>query len=57
MREKPCRVIIDAGTFVTVARPDIVVGLPERKPSRQYVLQVVSGQTIPFVTEALVELS
>jgi hypothetical protein len=50
-------VTIDTGAFVTVARPYTVVGLPERKPSRQYVLQVVSGQTIPVVKEALVELT
>jgi hypothetical protein len=42
IQEKPCFVTIDAEAFVTVARPDIVVGLPERKPSRQYVLQMVS---------------
>jgi hypothetical protein len=39
IQEKPSRVTIDTGAFVTVARPDITVGLPERKPSRQYVLQ------------------
>jgi hypothetical protein len=47
---------IDAGAFVTVSRPDIIVGLLERKPSRQYVLQMMSGQTIPVVREALVDL-
>jgi hypothetical protein len=56
IQEKPCFVTIDAGAFVTVARPDIVVGLPERQPSRQYVLQV-SGQTIPIVKKALVDLN
>jgi hypothetical protein len=34
-----------------------VVGLPERKPRRQYILQVVSGQKIPVGKEALVELT
>jgi hypothetical protein len=29
IQEKPCCVTIDTGEFVTVARPDIVVGLPE----------------------------
>jgi predicted aspartyl protease len=42
---------------VTVARPDIVAGLPERKLSRPYVLQTASGKTIPVVKEALVELT
>jgi hypothetical protein len=54
MQEKPCRVTIDAGAFVTVARPDIVVGMPERRPGRQCVLQVGSRRTIPVVKEAQV---
>jgi hypothetical protein len=29
IQEKPCRVTIDTGASVTVARPDIVAGLPE----------------------------
>jgi hypothetical protein len=57
MQERPCRVIIGAGAFVTVARPDIVVGLPERRPGRQCVLQVGSGRTIHVAREALVELT
>jgi hypothetical protein len=57
IQEKPCFVTMDAGAFVTVARPDIVVGLPERQPSRQYILQVLSGQTIPIVKKALVDLN
>jgi hypothetical protein len=55
MQERPCRVTIDARTFVTVARPGIVVGLPERRPGRECVLQVSSGRTIPVVEETLVE--
>jgi hypothetical protein len=35
IQEKPYRVTIDTGAFVAVAGPDTVVGLPERKPSRQ----------------------
>jgi hypothetical protein len=35
IQEKSCRVTIDTGACVTVARPHIVIGLPERKPSRQ----------------------
>jgi hypothetical protein len=57
MQERPWRVTIDAGAFVTVASPDTVVGLPERRPGRQCVLQVGSGRTIPIVKEALVELT
>jgi hypothetical protein len=32
MQERLCRVTTDAGAFVTAVRPDIVVGLPERRP-------------------------
>jgi hypothetical protein len=56
MQERPCHVTIDAGAFVTVVRPEIVVGLPERRPGRQCILQVGLGQTI-IVKEALVELT
>jgi hypothetical protein len=56
MQERPCCVTIDTGAFVTVARPDIV-GLPERRPGRQCILQVESGRTIPIVKEVLVELT
>jgi hypothetical protein len=50
-------VTIDTGASATVARPDIVAGLPAREPSRPYVLQTVSGETIPVVKEARVELT
>jgi len=38
-------------------RPTIVAAKPERKPSRAYVLQTASGETIPVLKEALVELT
>jgi hypothetical protein len=50
-------VTIDTGASATVARPDIVAGLPERELSRPYVLQMASGETIPVVKEACVELT
>jgi predicted aspartyl protease len=56
IQERPCRVTIDTGASATVARPDIVAGLPERELSRPYVLQTASGETIPVVKEARVEL-
>jgi hypothetical protein len=31
IQERPCRVTIDTGASVTVARPDVVAGLPERE--------------------------
>jgi predicted aspartyl protease len=57
IHERPCRVIIDTGASVTIARPDIVAGLPERKSNLPYVLQTASGETIPVIREARVELT
>jgi predicted aspartyl protease len=57
VQEKPCLVSIDTGASATVARPDIVAGLPERELNRPYVLQTTSGETIPVVKEAHVELT
>jgi hypothetical protein len=57
IQERPSRVTIDTGASATVARPDIVAGLPERELSRPYVLQTASGETIPVVKEAHVELT
>jgi hypothetical protein len=42
---------------VTVARPDIIVELPERRLGRQCALQVGSGWTIPVLREALVKMT
>jgi len=53
---KPCRVTIDTGASVTFARPDMV-GQPERKPSKAYVLQMTFGETIPVLKMALVKLT
>jgi hypothetical protein len=50
IQEKPCRVTIDTRASATVDRPDIVAGLP-------YVLQTASGETMPVVKEAHVELT
>jgi predicted aspartyl protease len=57
IQEKPCRVTIDTGASVTVARPDIVEGLPIRELSRPYVLLTASGGTIPVVKKARLELT
>jgi len=54
---KPCQVTIDTGASVTIAHPDKVAGQPERKPSRTYVLQTASGETIPVLKEAFIELT
>jgi hypothetical protein len=57
IQERPCRVTIDTGASVSIARPDIVAGLPERKPSLSYVLRTASGETIQVMREANVELT
>jgi hypothetical protein len=57
IQESPCRVIIDTEASVTIARSDIVAGLPERKPNLSYVLKTVSGETIPVMMEAHLELT
>jgi hypothetical protein len=53
VQENPCRVTIDTGASATVARPDVVAGLPERELSQPYVLR----ETIPVFKEAHVELT
>jgi len=53
---KPCQVTIDTGALVTIARPEIFAGQPERNPSRTYVLQTDSVETIPVFNDAFVEL-
>jgi hypothetical protein len=55
-QDKPCRVTMDTGVSVTIARPYIVAGQPKRKPSGPYVQQLASRETMPVLKEALVEL-
>jgi hypothetical protein len=57
IKERPCRLTIDTEASVTIARPDIVAGLPERKPNLSYDLSTASGETIPVMREAHVELT
>jgi hypothetical protein len=40
-------VTVDTGAYVTVARPDIAAGYPERQPNQRYTLQTVSGEAPP----------
>jgi len=42
---------------VTITQLDTVIGQPERKPSRAYVLQTGSGETILVLKEATVKLT
>jgi hypothetical protein len=50
-------VTIDTGASVTIVRPDIVTGQPERMPTMTYALQTASGETIPMLREALIKLT
>jgi hypothetical protein len=36
--DKPCLVTVDTGAHVTVARPDIAAGWPERQPNQRFKL-------------------
>jgi predicted aspartyl protease len=55
--DKPSSVNIDTGAAVTVIRPDIAAGLPEREPSTKCALQTASGETLPILKEAFVTLT
>lgn len=54
---KPCIVTVDTGASVTIARPDIVAGLPERETTKKAYLRTISGQAFPILKEALVTLT
>jgi hypothetical protein len=55
--DKPCRVTVDAGASVTIARPDIAAGWPERQPHPGFTLQTVSGESLPILKEVLLTLT
>jgi len=42
---------------VTITQPGIVIGQPERKLNRAYILQTGSGETILVLKEAIVKLT
>jgi hypothetical protein len=44
--EKPCLMTVDTLAYVTVARPDIAAGWPERHPNQRFTLHTVSGETL-----------
>jgi hypothetical protein len=54
IQDKPCLVTMDTRASVTITRPDITVGLPNREPSQPCILQMVSRETLPVLKEALV---
>jgi hypothetical protein len=47
---------IDIRASVTITRPRITIGLPEREPSQLYILHMVSEETLLVLNETLVEL-
>jgi hypothetical protein len=55
--DKPCIVTVDTGASVSIARPDIVAGLPERDVPKKACVRSISGQTLPILKEALVKLT
>jgi predicted aspartyl protease len=55
--DKPCIMTVDTGASVTIARPDIVAGLPEREAPKNATLRTISGQPVPILKEALVKLT
>jgi hypothetical protein len=55
--EKPCLVTVDTGAYVTVVRPDIAAGWPERQPNQRFLLQTVSGEALPILKEVFLTLT
>jgi hypothetical protein len=48
---------IDTGASVTITRPDISAGLPEKEIVWLYIMQMLSGETLPILKQVLMELS
>ncbi|KAJ4443007.1 hypothetical protein ANN_04656 [Periplaneta americana] len=57
IRGRPCRVLVDTGAMLTIARPDVVRGLPGRTPLRQYELRTASGESLPIQREVFLDLT
>jgi hypothetical protein len=55
--DKPCLVTVGTGAYVTVARPDVAAGWPERQPNPSLTLQTVSGEALPILKEAFLTLT
>jgi hypothetical protein len=54
---KRCIVTVDTGASVSTVRPDIAAGFPERQVLKKCYLRSISGQTLPILKEAYVELT
>jgi hypothetical protein len=55
--DKPWLVTVDTGAYVTVVRPDIAAGWPERQLRQRFKLQAVSGETLPILKEVFLTLT
>jgi hypothetical protein len=55
--DKPYQVTVDTGAYVTIARPDIAAGWPERQPNPHFMLQTISGGSLPILKEVLLTLT
>jgi hypothetical protein len=55
--DKPCLVTVDTKVYITVARPDIADGWPERQPYQRFTLQTVSEETLPILKEVFLTLN
>jgi hypothetical protein len=55
--DKSCCMTIYTGPSLTIIKPDITPGLPEREQTWPYILQMASEETAPVLKEVLVELT
>jgi hypothetical protein len=55
--DKPCVVAVDTGAYVTVVRPDIADGWPERQLRQRFKLQTVSGEKLPILKEVFLSVT
>jgi hypothetical protein len=55
--DKSRLVTTDTGVAVTITRPDVTEGLPEREMTQPYVPQMASVETFPVLKEEFVELA
>jgi hypothetical protein len=55
--DKLCWFTVDTGAYVMVARQDIATGWPERQKNPGFMLQTVSGESLPILKEVLLTLT
>jgi hypothetical protein len=48
---------VNIGAYVTVPRPDIAAGWPERQPNKLFTLQTVPGEALPVWKEDFLTLT